>query len=42
MNAQGRIPVKNIVLVHSAFAYRAGCEAVHRILTKQGFQVTTD
>jgi pimeloyl-ACP methyl ester carboxylesterase len=40
MNAQGQNPVRNIVLVHGAFADGSGWEAVYRILTKKGFRVT--
>jgi pimeloyl-ACP methyl ester carboxylesterase len=40
MNAQGQNLVKNIVLVHGAFADGSGWEAVHRILTSKGYKVT--
>jgi pimeloyl-ACP methyl ester carboxylesterase len=38
-NAQGT-PVKNIVLVHGAFADGSGFKAVYEILTKKGYNVT--
>lgn len=38
--AQG--PVKNIVLVHGAFADGSGWEGVYNILTKQGYNVVVD
>ena len=37
--AQTAAPVKNIVLVHGAFADGSGWESVYNILTKQGFNV---
>ncbi|WP_244281126.1 alpha/beta hydrolase [Mucilaginibacter gossypiicola] len=39
VNAQGT-PVKNIVLVHGAFADGSGFQAVYKILTKKGYNVT--
>jgi pimeloyl-ACP methyl ester carboxylesterase len=38
--AQAGTPVKNIVLVHGAFADASGWEGVYRILTKDGYNVT--
>jgi pimeloyl-ACP methyl ester carboxylesterase len=38
--AQASTPVKNIVLVHGAFADGSGWEGVYRILTKDGYTVT--
>jgi len=39
-NAQSRERIKNIVLVHGAFADGSGWEGVHRILTKKGYSVS--
>ena len=39
-NARLPKPVKNIVLVHGAFADASGWETVHKILTKKGYRVT--
>jgi pimeloyl-ACP methyl ester carboxylesterase len=38
--AKGAAPAKNIVIVHGAFADGSGWEAVYRILTKDGYNVT--
>src|ERR1041384_6610190 len=38
-NAQ-KVPVKNIVLVHGAFADGSGWKAVYDILTKRGYHVS--
>ncbi|TDO22527.1 alpha/beta fold hydrolase [Pedobacter duraquae] len=38
--AQQKAPVKNIVIVHGAFADASGWEAVHNILVKDGYKVT--
>jgi acetyl esterase/lipase/pimeloyl-ACP methyl ester carboxylesterase len=38
--AQSISPVKNIVIVHGAFADASGWEAVYKILTRDGFHVT--
>ncbi|MET0635851.1 MAG: alpha/beta hydrolase [Chitinophagaceae bacterium] len=35
-----KMPVKNIVIVHGAFADGSGWEAVYNILTKKGYNVT--
>lgn len=39
-NAYGQTPVKNIVLVHGAFADGSGWEAVYQILKKKGYNVS--
>ena len=39
-NAQEKTAVKNIVIVHGAFADASGWEAVYKILVKDGYQVT--
>jgi len=39
-SAQPKKPVKNIVIVHGAFADASGWEAVYRILKKDGYKVT--
>jgi len=38
--AQGTTPVKNIVLVHGAFADGSGWEGVYKILSSRGYNVT--
>lgn len=38
--AQSTSPVKNIVIVHGAFADASGWEAVYKILTRDGYHVT--
>ena len=38
--AQTKKPVKNIVIVHGAFADASGWEAVYKILKKDGYQIT--
>lgn len=40
LSAQNTVPVKNIVIVHGAFADASGWEAVYRILKKDNFNVT--
>lgn len=40
VNAQQQQAVKNIVIVHGAFADGSGWEAVYKILTKKGYHVT--
>lgn len=37
---QGQAPVKNIVLVHGAFADGSGWEATYQILKKKGYNVS--
>src|SRR4030095_15431747 len=39
-NAQSDERIKNIVLVHGAFADGSGWEGVYRILTKRGYSVS--
>lgn len=39
-SAQTTTPIKNIVIVHGAFADASGWEAVHKILVKDGYNVT--
>ena len=38
--ARGQAPVKNIVLVHGAFADGSGWEGVYNILIKKGYNVS--
>lgn len=40
VNAQQSAPIKNIVIVHGAFADASGWEAVYKVLVKDGYQVT--
>lgn len=40
LNAQTSKPIKNIVIVHGAFADASGWEAVFKILTDDGYNVT--
>lgn len=40
VSAQEKTGVKNIVIVHGAFADASGWEAVHKILVKDGYKVT--
>ena len=40
LNTFAQTPVKNIVLVHGAFADGSGWEAVYKILKKKGYQVS--
>lgn len=40
VRAQASAPIKNIVIVHGAFADASGWEAVHKILVKDGYLVT--
>lgn len=40
LNTYAQTPVKNIVLVHGAFADGSGWEAVYKILKKKGYQVS--
>lgn len=39
-NAQSGKPIKNIILIHGAFADGSGWEDVYKILTKKGYRVT--
>lgn len=40
VNVSAQTPVKNIVLVHGAFADGSGWEAVYKLLTKRGYTVS--
>jgi len=38
--AQTKAPVKNVVIVHGAFADASGWEGVYQVLKKEGYKVT--